>query len=158
VTPAAPPALTHHHACLHGMAGAWDVVGAAFMGLQSFPVAGAAVFAAAHGGRFMIQEYRGAGGMTGTAIEGYDEAKGKHTLGWIDSMSTSMLFAEGTCTGEGCATIDVRSTFVRGGAEWGWRAQFAHDGPDRFVFTIWQTPPDGAEQRSLELQYTRKRT
>ncbi len=94
-------ALAPEHEFLKGMVGTWDVTTSFNMGgPEPMVSSGTSTNTLILGGRyvtqqFVIPDFMGAG-YEGLGTFGYDKVKGKYVSTWLDTMSTSMVFMEGT--------------------------------------------------------------
>jgi hypothetical protein len=111
------------------------------------------------GGRFLQQEFTGdmmGTTFTGIGFTGYDNHVGKFVSTWIDSMSTSILFFEGTADADG-KTITQENHHndpVRGPMAWRSVTRIVDD--NTWVFEMYSIYDKGKEEKGMEITYTRK--
>ena len=88
---------------------------------------------------------------------GYDAAKKKYVLCWVDSMSSSLSIGEGTFD----AKTSTMNFVVKGrdmtGAEQTWRQADVWKDADTREWTMWSQSADGKEQQDLQIVYKRKK-
>jgi hypothetical protein len=158
-----------HHAQLKLMEGDWDAAGwVQFDPTQAkVQTKGSSTFTILHGGRFCRQDFKSdmMGGMTGTGIFGYDNAKNVHTSYWVDSMTTEGMLATGKCE-NGCKKVVMEAKYeiMPGAPKWTWRQETTLD-KDTMTFKAWNIAPADAplpegmarEHQAMELTYTRKK-
>ncbi len=112
------------------------------------------------GGRFLQQEFAGqmmGSPFTGIGVTGYDNHIKKYVSTWIDSMSTAILFFEGTAGVDG-KTITQEACYddpIRGPMKWRSVTRIVDD--NAHLFEMYGTDKSGKEERMMEIIYTRKR-
>ncbi len=112
-----------------------------------------------YGGRYLKQEYTG--DMMGETFEGinilgYDNHAKKYLSVWLDSMSTSIYFFEGTASRDG-RTITQEARYddpVKGPTVWRSVTKIRDDNTLEFVMYL--TPKRGKEEKVMEMTVTRK--
>jgi uncharacterized protein YxjI len=92
----------------------------------------------------------------GMSIGGYDNIKGKHTLVWIDNMSTATVYSEGACS-DNCTVetheytqkdpMTMKDTKVK-------MVSRITDKNNR-VLESYIIGDDGKEFKTMEIKYTR---
>ena len=111
------------------------------------------------GGRFLEQQFTGemmGSPFEGIGITGYDNTTGKYVSTWIDSMSTAILFFEGTSSRDG-RTITQEATCedpVRGPMKWRSMTMIPND--TTVLFEMYGTDKNGKEEKMMEITYTRQ--
>ena len=111
-------------------------------------------------GRFLRQEFKGemmGSPFAGLGVTGYDNHTGKHVLTWIDSMSTAILYFEGTASSDG-KTITQEACYddpVKGPMKWRSVTRIVDD--NTHEFEMCGTAKDGKEEKMMEITYIRKR-
>ena len=154
-TPGAP------HKLLAGMAGSWSTRIKTWMGPDSPPMEsrGTSEQKMLLGGRFLQQEFTSEmmGGYSGIGFTGYDNHTKKYVSTWMDSMSTGILFFEGTADAGG-KTITQKSRYndpVKGPAEWRSVTRIVDDNTE--IFEMYNSVKGGKEEKMMEITYTRKK-
>ncbi len=106
-------------------------------------------------GRFLQMEYKGemmGQSFEGFGLSGYDTAKKKHTMVWMDTMATQMMNSEGECT-DGCKTTTLMGEMPGGMKS---RSVTKVVSPTEHVFEMYMTGPDGKEIKMFEIVYKKK--
>ena len=148
------------HAWLKDFAGEWTVKSTTQFapGAPKDVSEGTATVKEILGGRQLHQDYRGSymgQPFNGHGLSGYDVYKKKHTMVWVDDMSTSTTYAEGVALPDG-KTIMYTGTvdeFTTGEHDKTIEFYFTKESPDRFVFKIVDPYQNHA---SMVIEYTRK--
>ncbi|MHC5025095.1 MAG: DUF1579 domain-containing protein [Planctomycetota bacterium] len=116
-------------------------------------------------GRFMLEKVRGTGEVNGEPYEfegmgifGFDKAKKKHVLAWVDNMSTRIMTGEGTAdpTGKIITYFTTMPDPMSGGMMELKSVATAHDN-DHQTVEVFTKDPDGSWIRSMEQVLTRKK-
>jgi hypothetical protein len=95
-------------------------------------------------------------GFTGIGMTGYDNAKKRYVGTWMDSMSTSIAYLEGTMDAAGkTMTMTMEMTDPMTGKKVKQRTVTRIESPDRHVFETYERAPNGKEFKSMEIVYTR---
>ena len=92
----------------------------------------------------------------GMQLMGYDNIKKKHVSVWIDSMSTGITQMEGTYD-EATKTLTMTGQTddpIAGPTKM--RSVTREVSKDKCVMEMYQTGPDGKEQKCMEVTYTRE--
>lgn len=149
------------HKRLADMAGSFDTVTRTWMtpGAQPMESKGKSENKLIWDGRFLQQEYKGemmGKGFTGIGMTGYDNVKKKYVGTWMDSMSTSLAYLEGTADAAGkTMTMTMEMTDPMTGKKVKQRAVTRIESPDKHVFELHERGPNGKEFKSMEIVYTR---
>jgi hypothetical protein len=154
-TPGAP------HKLLASMAGSWTTQTKAWMGPDTPPMesAGACEQKMLLGGRFLQQEFAGdmmGSAFSGIGLNGYDNHTGKYVSTWMDTMSTAILYFEGTAGADG-KTITQTARYddpVQGPTQWRSVTRIVDD--NTMYFELYSTGKSGKEEKMMEMTYTRK--
>lgn len=148
------------HAWLATMAGSWEFSGTFWMGPggPETKSTGSVERTLMHGGRVLVEtvksEFDGQP-FEGQGLMGYDNVTARYWSTWTDNMMTGLMTATGTCDSGKCSfemkgsdpvTGEIATT--RGTAEYT---------ADREVHAAYAKGPDGAEWKTMELVYTRKK-
>ena len=151
------------HQGLAGDAGTWNVT-ARFWGDPSAPPMeskGTAERKMVLGGRVLQEQFKGE--VFGEAFEGlghtgYDNLKQEFWSTWTDNMSTAMMTSTGRCheSGSPCTFIGSMQDPVSGQVRHT-RGVIRHEGADKQVFESYEWGADGAERKTMEIVYTRKK-
>ena len=129
-------------------------------GTPPMEIAGKSRFKSIMDGRFLIEKVEADEFMgqifKGMGITGYDNLTQTFVGTWIDNMGTGILRSQGTASGDGKTihyTTDhpdlITGQYIQ------CRAIEKINGPDEFVYTAYNTTPDGQEFKQMELTYTR---
>jgi hypothetical protein len=111
-------------------------------------------------GRFLQQEFTGemmGSPFTGIGVTGYDNHTQKYVSTWIDSMSTAILYFEGTAGSDG-KTITQEACYddpVRGPMKWRSVTRIVDD--HTHFFEMYSTDTSGREEKMMEITYRRRR-
>jgi len=156
-----PTPPTAEHQKLAASAGTWDVL-METVGEDGKPVQGKGTSTQrlGCGGLWLLDDFTSAnfmgGPFDGHGVTGYDPAKGKYVLTWVDSWTTSLMFMEGsydkdgkvlTMTGTGVG-MDNKPAKYRHVTTW--------KNADSFVFEMFVTGADGKEAQMMTITYTRR--
>jgi hypothetical protein len=111
------------------------------------------------GGRYLVEHFRCSfmdDPFEGMAIIGYDNQKKKHVSIWIDSHSTGIMMSEGTYD-EATKTTTMMGDYVdplRGPMKM--KNVLREISKDKNVMEMYDIGPDGKEQKTMEITYTRE--
>jgi len=111
-------------------------------------------------GRFLQQEFTGemmGSPFTGIGVTGYDNHTQKYVSTWIDSMSTAILYFEGTAGSDG-KTITQEACYdnpVKGPMKWRSVTRIVDD--HTHFFEMYSTDTSGREEKMMEITYSRRR-
>ena len=113
------------------------------------------------GGRYQVSVQKGMfNGMAyeGQSTLGFDNAKKDYVASWVDNMGTGIIKMEGPWN-ETTKTIDLRGTEIDPGTgkEKSIRESFRIIDNDRQIMAMFETGPDGKENKVMEILYTRKK-
>lgn len=147
------------HQMLSAMAGSWTFEGTSWMGPEVPPMqfTGTAERRMIYGGRILVEEVTSAWmGETfeGSGMTGFDNVSGIYWSTWVDSMSTGIMLAHGSCADGVCDFSGTYNDPVTGGPK-KTRMTLTVDG-DREVHEAFEQRPEG-EFKSMEMVYTRKK-
>jgi len=151
------------HAALAQMVGIWDVKASMWMTPDAPPevTPATATCTSLFGGKWIRQEYQGVmmgQPFSGIGMNGYDTVAKRYVSTWCDNFSTMMTTMSGSST-DGGKTITYTSELAHcpmTGGPVAYRYVLVHESPMRMVFTMFQTPKGGVEQKSMELIYSRR--
>ncbi len=150
-----------HHAALQALVGEWKIEIKLWQapGSESQVSAGQAVNEMILGGRQMAQSleatlmgvlYKGMG------LYGYDNLTGKHTLVWVDNLSTSVTLAVGDCSEDQLTmTHHAQVKNAATGADMNVKLVTRIIDSGNHVFEYWVVGTDGDEFKSLAIAYQR---
>jgi hypothetical protein len=149
-TPGAP----HKH--LASMAGSWTTRIKNWMAPDSPPMEwmGSSEQKMILGGRYLQQEFAGemmGSSYSGMGFTGYENHTKKYVSTWMDSMSTGIMYFEGTANAEG-KTITQTAQFddpVQGAMQWRSVTRIV-DG-NTFLFEMYSTGKSGKEMKMMEI-------
>jgi hypothetical protein len=111
------------------------------------------------GGRYLQQEFSGemmGSPYNGIGFTGYDNHTRKYVSTWMDSMSTGLMYFEGTAGADG-KTITQTARYddpVQGPMQWRTVTRIVDD--NTFLFEMYSTGKSGKEVKMMEITYTRK--
>lgn len=156
-------AVGENHKLLAGMAGEWTMRTKMWMAPEQPPeettgsvssrmILGGRYLHALHNGSFMGQPFEG------VSVTGYDNLTQRFVSTWSDSMSTGIYYQTGTYD-PATKTFTYRGEVpdpLAGGAIAPVRTTTRVLDADTFVFE-WYETHDGAEARTMEVTYTRKK-
>ena len=113
------------------------------------------------GGRYQVSVQKGMfNGMAyeGQSTLGFDNARKDYVASWVDNMGTGIVKMEGPWN-ETTKTIDLRGTEIdpATGKEKSIRESFRIMDNDRQIMAMFETGPDGKENKVMEIIYTRKK-
>ncbi len=149
------------HRLLAGLAGTWTTRTRSWMGPDRPPVEsnGTCESEVLLGGRFLQQIYTGdmmGTPFTGINLLGYNNHTKKYVSTWIDSMSTSIFYFEGTASADG-KTITQECSYddpARGPMKW--RSVSRIKDGNALEFEMYLTPKGGREEKAMEMTLSRK--
>lgn len=110
-------------------------------------------------GRFILEEFSSqmqGNPYKGIGFMGYDNRTSKFVSTWMDSMSTSVMWLEGTASADG-KTITQTGKYddpIRGTVEYRGVTKLVND--NTFEFELFNKDKSGKEWKTMELKYTRK--
>ena len=149
------------HIMLAGMAGSWGARVKSWQEPDKPPVEslGTCEQKMVLGGRFLQQDFTGdmmGTTFTGIGFTGYDNHSGKYVSTWIDSMSTGILFFEGTADAGGkiITQENHHNDPVRGPMTW--RSVTRVIDNNTWVFEMYSIYEKDKEEKGMEITYTRK--
>ena len=155
-----------HHKELAAMAGTFDVEVKWWMDPTSEPQVskGSATNELVYSGRYLHMKFKGdpdpsmPEGMNGEGYFGYDNSAKKHFATWIDSMSTGIAYASGTCD-EKTHTITLNGEMIcpMNGKNSQFKEVWTKSSADKFVFTWHDNTMTPEMVRTMEITYTRKK-
>ena len=149
------------HAMLAKEVGAYDVTMKNYENPDGPPMemTGTATRSMLYDGRIMVEDYESEFmGMpfTGRGMTGYDNVSGKYWSTWMDSMSTGLMFSEGTCDDQGSCTFtgSYNDPILEGPKKV--RMVTRWTSPTTQVFEMHTAGKDGKEMMMMEMTYTKK--
>ena len=147
------------HEGLAAMAGSWTFSGTAWMGPEMAPshFTGTAERRMIFGGRILVEEVTSEWmGETfeGTAMTGFDNVSGNYWSTWVDSMSTGIMLAHGSCAEGACDFSGTYNDPITGSPKK--NRMTLTLAADREVHEAFEHGPEG-EFKSMELIDSRKK-
>jgi hypothetical protein len=148
------------HKAMESLVGTWDAKSR--MGMETGNVmeeSGTSEQKMVLGGRFLQQEFSGrmmGAPFTGIGYTGYDNHKQRYVSTWMDSMSTAVLFFEGTASPDG-KTVTQESAHddpVRGPMKW--RSVTRIVDANKNIFEMYGIYEGDKQEKMFEITYTRK--
>lgn len=154
-TPGAP------HKLLASMAGSWNTKTKSWMepGKPPEESAGVCEQKMIFGGRFLQQECTGqmmGSAFNGMGFTGYDNHTRKFVSTWMDTMGTAIYLFEGPAGADG-KSFTQRCRYddpVKGPMEWRSVCKLVDE--NNIFFEMYGTALGGAEEKMMEMTYTRK--
>ncbi len=114
------------------------------------------------GGRYILERFASTmpdgSAFEGMGLTGYDNLRDRFVAMWIDSMSSGILTAESTSYSEDFSRIEYRGEApdpVAGTYKTQRSIEYWPD-PETRVMEAWETAPDGAEMKVMEITYRRR--
>jgi hypothetical protein len=149
------------HKLLAGTTGSWSTKIKSWMEPGSPPMesSGTSENKMILGGRFLQQDFSGemmGSPFSGIGINGYDNNTRKYVSTWSDSMSTGILFFEGTAEADG-KIITQESHYddpIKGPMKWRSVTRLVDN--NSHVFELFSIDKSGKEEKMMEITYTRK--
>ena len=113
-----------------------------------------------NGGRVLVEDFAcSMMGMpfTGQGMRGYDNVSGKYWSTWTDSMSTGMMFSQGTCDDakKTCTFTGTYNDPLKKGPVTS-RMVSRVTGPNTEMFEMYGPDKKGKEFKMMEITYTKK--
>jgi hypothetical protein len=114
------------------------------------------------GGRYIMEDVDGFSmGMPfkGMSLMGYDNYQQKFLSLWIDEMGTGFLLGSGTAdpTGKIITQTGTYDDVMTGQKDKPYKTITRIIGPNKHIYEMYVTGPDGKEFKNLEVVYTRKK-
>jgi hypothetical protein len=147
------------HASLAEMAGSWTFTGTFVMAPGAPPqtATGTAERKLILGGRVLLETVHSemfGQPFEGMGLTGYDNVAGQYWGTWNDNLGTGIMLSTGSCSEDGaCEFMGTWNDAMVGGPKSA-RMTLTSDG-DTETHAMYDTTPDGAEFKSMELVYTR---
>jgi hypothetical protein len=153
-----------NHKLLQPLIGKWECKVKIFMGPGKEPIETVATAQRKWimGERYIEETYDGTAfgqPFKGLGLIGYDNAKKKFAVAWIDSMSTSITFSTGTYSPES-KTFTYLSEGIDpyfGSGKMKLRDVLRIVDADHHILEMYRQPPDGKEFKAMEISCTRKK-
>jgi len=147
------------HEAFKKTAGEWTCDVKSWMAPGAEPILskGKTKFAVALGGLMLKQDYEGSmGGMpfTGLGYSAFNKATGKYEAVWMDSMSSGIMFMNGTEKEKGKTWVYHGHFFGPGGVKIKSRSIMTHVSDDEQTMVMYMDSGAG-EMKSMEMTYTR---
>jgi hypothetical protein len=113
------------------------------------------------GGKFLRSDYDGTfmgKPFKGMGLLGFDNVKKKYVSFWVDDMSTGMMMSEGTAD-ESAKTITTSGQFdcPMDNTKHSMRQVITLTDDDHHTYEMYDTGPDGKENKMMTIKYTRAR-
>ena len=147
------------HKWLTDMAGTWATSSQFWMepGKPPMTTTGVEEVKPVLGGRFVEARFSGqmmGKPFEGLGISGYDNAKKKFTMTWMDSMGTMTIYAEGT--GDQKQRVFSGEESQPNGQKRAFRWVIKVESPNKHTMEMFAPGMDGKEMKEMEIVYTRK--
>ena len=150
------PKPGQHHASLREFVGTWDAV----MDMNGQKSKATSTYKSICDGMWVESDFQGdLGGIKfqGRGIDGYDLTKKKYVSVWVDSMGSAPMQLEGDYDGSGKTMIMTgESTGIDGKPQKVKTVTDVKD-KDRFTFKMYMVAPNGEEQLTFTIDYTRRK-
>lgn len=155
-----PPTPGPQHLKIARSAGSWDCV-IDMIGEDGKPTQSKGTTEARMllGGLWLVDEFKGdfmGAPFEGHGTTGYDPAKGKVVVTWIDSWTPSLLLLEGDFDASGKVLTVSGMGVGMDGKPAKYRNVTTWHSDDKFVFEMHVTGSDGKEVKGLTITYTRR--
>ena len=150
------------HKVFAGLAGTYDVVAKMWMNPAAPPMEskGTSTKTVLWDGRYLAEEFSGdmmGAPFQGKSITGFDNQKKKYIGTWMDSMSTAIMYSEGTYdAGSKTLTLTSKMYDPMVKKEVPIRMVTKFVDPTTHVFEFYGQGPDGKEMKSMEITYKKK--
>lgn len=152
-----------HHQKFEKYVGRWDGAMKMYMpgSTEPMPISDTLIarWEPGMGNRFMIMDHTSKifdKPFRGTATWGYNKATKKYEAIWRDNMGTGMMISYGSMAADGTMTFTGDMDDPMTGAKIKTREIYKWQGDDSFTFEMFQTGPDGKENKAIEATYTKK--
>jgi hypothetical protein len=141
---------------LKELVGTWDAV------IKTGPQEskGTVIYKLELGGLWLVSDFQGefeGQKFTGKGLDSYDPIKKKYVSVWVDSMSTSPLFAEGTFDKEGKIMTMNGEGPGMDGKPMKVKMITEYRDKDNLVWTMFGPGPDGKEGPMFSITYKRRK-
>ncbi|MFN0018226.1 MAG: DUF1579 domain-containing protein [Pirellulaceae bacterium] len=148
------------HDILKEMVGTWDAVLSMAGTPKEAASKGKSVYKMELGGLWLTSSFEGDFGgakFEGRGIDGYDQFKKKYTGVWVDSMSSTPMFFEGTRDEK--TKILTMTTEHPGpdGKLAKWKSQSSSKDKDHHTFKMFIIGEGGKDEEMFTIEYTRKK-
>jgi hypothetical protein len=156
-----PPAKPGpEHDILKEMVGTWDAVLQMTGTPKEAASKGKSVYKMECGGLWLTSTFEGdfAGAkFEGRGIDGYDQFKKKYTGVWIDSMSSTPMFFEGTRDEKTKVLTMTTEHPGPDGKLAKWKTQSSSKDKDHHTFKMFLVGEGGKDEEMFTIEYTRKK-
>ena len=147
------------HKWLTDGVGTWTATSKMFMDPSKPPMesVGTEEVKAVLGGRFVeghLTSQMFGKPFEGMGLSGYDNAKKKFVMTWVDTMGTMLVYAEGT--GDAKQRVYVGEEPGPNGTKHSFRWVIKVESKDKHTMEIYGAGADGKEAKHVEITYTRK--
>jgi hypothetical protein len=152
------PAPGAEHQLLKADVGTWDATVEDMQG--GAPAKGTEVVRMTGGGLWQVSDFTSQiGGVPfeGHGTVGYDPAKKKFVMTWVDSMTTSLAVGEGTWDAAKKTLTATLNMTDPGGQAVKMRETLEYKDADNKLFTLYAPMPDGKEAAVLKITYKRRK-
>jgi hypothetical protein len=146
---------SEHHQHLNGMVGTWEAEFKIWMDSNSPPMTSTGTVTRdwVLGKRFVrerVEATSAMGSFNGLGYIGYDNVDGVYQVSWMDDMSTTMMFENGTYDPDtNVLTTHGQHRDPMSGKVLVSRGEVDLSNPNRHVFTSWMTGTDGKEFKHM---------
>ncbi|WP_406695850.1 DUF1579 domain-containing protein [Singulisphaera sp. Ch08] len=144
------------HEKLKELEGTWDAV----MAMGSEKSKATATYKSICGGMWMESDFQGdLGGFKfqGHGLDGYNQKKKKYVGVWVDSLETAPLHFEGDYDPKTKLMVMTGESIDADGKTQKFKNTTETKDKDHFTFRMYMIKPDGNEQLSFTVEYTRRK-
>jgi len=144
------------HERLKEFVGTWDAV----MDMGGQWSKATATYKSICGGMWLETDFQGGFGgvkFQGHGLDGYDQQKKKYVGVWVDSMSSAPMLSEGEYDPKTKLVVMTGESVGPDGKPQKFKHITEVKDKDHFTFTMYMVKPDGKEELSFRIAYTRRK-
>jgi hypothetical protein len=152
-------AMGPEHARFKEAVGTWNTVTKMWMGPGEPTIStGTSEMEVVFGGRYMVEHFKCTmmeRPFEGMALAGFDNLKKKYVSIWLDNMSTGFMVMEGTFDEATKTTTSYGEYDDPFMGRQKMKSVLREVSKDKHVFEMYQIGPDGQENKTMEITYSR---
>ncbi|UCF35067.1 MAG: DUF1579 domain-containing protein [Phycisphaerales bacterium] len=152
-------AMGPEHARFKEAVGTWNTVTKMWMGPGEPTIStGTSEMEVIFGGRYMVEHFKCTmmeRPFEGMALGGFDKLKKKYVSIWLDNMSTGFMVMEGTYDEATKTTTSYGEYDDPFTGHEKMKSVLREVSKDKHVFEMYQIGPDGKENKTMEITYSR---